>query len=919
MSYFLKYFGENNYVSDQREMFVKCPFPHTDPDTGIEYFETRPSAHVNLDKNVYHCKVCKSQHSEVSFYAAINQVSYRQALELIDLSDKTVDTWTQNEELLEKSEAPKKLIRDFGWENIYKDLRLGYEGAGISFPIFMNDVFMGSCRYVPEGNPKTKLSKGIKNLIFPYDLWDREKETLLVAGFKDCATARSYGYNAITFTHGEGSLPKLFKNVFKGKKIYIIYDNDPAGKQGAIKTAIFIRESGGFPYIVDLSIVCAEHGEDIHDFFKKYKKGTKDLDKLLQETEPFNDETYEIERNKEYPLVKLEEATKGKYHNQVISSRVVVTAKWDHAYQVPEYVEFVKLTEPSKNCVMKKDEKRVFALDEENIKDLLYLTENEDKLKANLKRLVRIPKNEMGVSMQILSRVNVFQAAVVDDISINDPEYKPFELIVYTIGDSLSSGDKSRIFYKAVPHPLQEQRVVGLVTRTEQSDIAISNFKVTESVKDSLKVFQTDNVKEKMKENAERLKAIAGVETLPQIAWTVDLFYNTPLEFMWHDRKERAYLDVMMIGESRTGKSQTAKKLMELYELGVFTSLKTASKAGLIGGSDPSLGGYKTKLGVLPRNHRGAVIMEEFSGASKDLISSLTDIRSSNMVRIDRVNGTTVAPAMVRMLSISNQRKNSQGETIPLRQQSSGVEVVTNLIGASEDIGRYDFFILIDKADEYISPNLKAELEPFPKESYLNRVRWIWSRKPEQIQIDDNVKEYIVHVSNKLNQKYDCHINFFGVETWKKLTRLAIATAAICVSTEDFETLQVNIDHVEWAKNFLIACYDNDLFNLKSYVDNERKYTECPETSVAVLQGLYHTNKNLIISLSRGTEFSQRQLQALSGLDNKEFHRIMSTFAEAYFIRYSRTGERIIPTERFRKAFRQLNNKEHMQRVGQEI
>lgn len=922
MSYFLEYFGEDNHISNG-EMFVKCPFPHTDPITKKEYFETRPSAHINLEKKVFHCKVCNESHSEISFFATINHMSYRQALELINSENvEKRDEWSDNEKFLEESPQAMALIQKYGWTSVYKNLRLGYEGAGISFPIIMNNIFLGSCRYVPEGNPKAILAKGTKSGIFPYDYWDKEADyTLLTAGFKDCVTAISYGFNAITFTHGEGSFPTLFKNVFKDKKVYIAYDNDMAGREGAIQASVHIREAGGIPYIVDLSLVCTESGEDIHDFFHKYHKTKEDLEKIIETSEPFNDEIYEKERNKIYPLINLEESTVGKYHNRTVSSRVMIAAKWEHVHQVPEYVEFKKVSEPDKNDLMLQGEVKTFSLDEENIKDLLYLTEDEDKMNRYLRRLAGVPPKESGVVMRILSRINVFQVVAMDDVSnsASDEAYKPFEMVMYSVGQSLQSGDKIRVFYKAVPHPLQEQKVVGIITRIEKSDLDIENFKVTDEVIESLKVFQTDNVPEKMKENAERLKAIAGVETLPQIAWTVDLFFNTPLEFMWGDRKERAYLDVMMIGESRTGKSQTAKKLMNLYELGVFTSLKTATKAGLIGGSDQTAGGYRTKLGVLPRNHRGAVIMEEFSGASKELISSLTDIRSSNMVRIDRVNGTTVAPALVRMLSISNQRKNSQGETIPLRQQSSGVEVVTNLIGTAEDIGRYDFFILIDKPDKIISPNEKPKLKAFPKESYMNRIRWIWSRKPEQIIIEDNVKELIVDVAEKLNERFDCHINFFGVEAWKKLTRVAIATAGICVSTdENYETINVKEEHVIWARNFLIACYDNDLFNLRSYVENERKYTECPSISIKVLQGMYESNKRLITQLSRGTEFSQRQLQALSGLDTKDFNRVISTFAECYFIRYSRTGERIIPTERFRKAYREIDKNNSLRRVGSE-
>src|SRR5690554_1998014 len=424
MSYFLKYFGENNHISDQNEMFVRCPFPHTDPETGVVYKETRPSAHINLDKDVFHCKVCKESHSEVSFFAKMHNVSYRQALEIVEHANGQIDSWSGKEKLLEDTEVAKKIVYEFGWENVYKDLRLGYEGAGISFPIFMNDIFMGSCRYVPNGDPKTRLSKGAKNLIFPYDLWDREADyTLLTAGFKDCTTARSYGFNAITFTHGEGSLPKLFKPAFKNKTVYIAYDNDAAGKQGAIKTAVFIKDAGGTPYIVDISTVCAENGEDIHDYFKKYKKTKEDLISLIKSTEMFDDATYEKERSKEYPLIRLEEATKGQYHDRVVSSRVVVTAKWEHAHQVPEYVQFEKFDDPRKNDILQKGEKRTFALDEENIKDLLYLTENEDKLRIYLRRLAGIPKNETSVSMKILSRVNVFQSVVVDDLSTTDKEY----------------------------------------------------------------------------------------------------------------------------------------------------------------------------------------------------------------------------------------------------------------------------------------------------------------------------------------------------------------------------------------------------------------------------------------------------------------------------------------------------------------
>ena len=934
MDFFYKYFGEDNHISEAtNEMHVRCPFPHKDPQTGETYKESNASAHINLDRSVYHCKVCGESHSEASFMSKVNNIKYKEAMQLLDMMEANgyQDHWSNLQENLNKSESAMNLLDSLGLMQVADSLRIGYEGSGISFPVFVNGVLLASCRYNPTSKPKAKLSKGAKNLIFPYDLWvEDERPTLLCAGFKDASIARVFNYNAITFTHGENSFPKLFKYQFNGKKVYITYDNDAAGKEGAIKAATFIKQVGGDPYIVDLSSVCTEKGEDIHDFFMKYRKSSADLDKLIEQTEPFNDEQYEKERNKHFPLVKLEESTQGKYHNRIVSSRVAVTAKWEQAFRVPEVIEFIKFIEPTKACTMEENEKRTLTIDEDNIQDILYLCDSglkEDQIRKNLKKLAKIPNNEKGVAIVEKSYVNVFKALITDDvvsetIDMADSAYNPTELVAFTLEQSLSSGEKARIFYKPVSHPLQAQQVVAVVTAIEESDIAIKNFQVTDDVVESLKVFQVkdgETVNSKMKEIAERVKAIAGPETLPQLAWATDLFYHTPLRFNWLDRTERAYLDAMVIGESRTGKSQTAKKLLETYELGVFTALKTATKAGLIGGSDQTAGGYKTKLGVIPRNHKGALIMEEFSGASQDLISQLTDIRSSNMVRMERVNGSTTAPAMVRMLSLSNVRKGPNGEVTPLREHPSGVDVVTRLIGAAEDIGRYDFFLLVDKPDEYIDPNTKVELEAFPKESYLNRVRWIWSRTAEQIVLNEAVREYIIEASNKLNRDYDSHINFFGPETWKKLSRLAIATAAmVCSIDETGQNLIVLPEHVDWAKKFLVACYDNDLFNLKTYVDDERKYTTCPQTSVVALQGIYTQHKTLVLQLEKGTDFSQTQLKAIAGLDNTDFNKVFNRLSECYFIKFSRTGERIAPTGRFRKALKKLKRNEYMAQIGSE-
>jgi DNA replicative helicase MCM subunit Mcm2 (Cdc46/Mcm family) len=424
-----------------------------------------------------------------------------------------------------------------------------------------------------------------------------------------------------------------------------------------------------------------------------------------------------------------------------------------------------------------------------------------------------------------------------------------------------------------------------------------------------------ETIETKMNELYERSKGIIGVEARKDVFYATDMYFHTPLDFNFARKTERAYLDLMIVGDERTGKSQTAKKLLQLYELGIITSLKTATVAGLLGGSDQTAGGWKTKLGLIPRNHRGALILEEFSGGGQELISKLTEVRSSNRVRLTRVNGTIDVPAQVRMLSISNPATNSDGTSTPLRNYPHGIKILLDLVGASADLARYDFFVLVEDAENYTSPLATFDQEPYPKDSYQNRVRWVWSRKAEQIIIDPEVQDFIVKRGEELNKTYNSHIKLFGPEVWKKLTRMAIATAGmVCSMSEDGQNLIVKKEHVEWARGYLVGCYDNSIFKLREYVESQRALVECNEEAIHNLQGIYQTSPIMLKQLELSTEMNQRDLQMVSGLEPREFAKVLNRLVLAGFIEY---GSKIQPTVRFRTAMQKIDKNTFMRRLGE--
>jgi 5S rRNA maturation endonuclease (ribonuclease M5) len=930
MEFFRKYFSNSQWIEfDTGEIGVLCPFPHKD-EKGNQYYESVPSAHISETKSTFHCKVCGKGLSEAGFVAQIQGVSYRDALVLLkEMEEKGSNTWDQFRENFTNSEGPKTLWKSLGLtEETAELLQVGYNGEGIDFPVFIYGDLLDVRNYVPGRKPAKVMSqRKAKNLLVPFDIWRQDdRPTLLCAGEKDMAIARQMGFNALTFTGGEQAFPKLFKASFKGKKFFICYDNDQAGHEGARKIASMLKDCGAIPYVVTGHYsVCTGKGEDIHDFFIKYGRTGNDLQRLIDGTVEFTEEDYRTEQAKYIPNVSITDAMDGKYSNRLVSSRVQVVATYEEGWIVPEYAEIEK-TRESGNDTMKAGETATYTLDENNIKDILLLMDSnlkESQVKDNIKMLCGIPIRESNTRLKVKSRIKIHKAVVADDmesetVTDDDQSQSMRELLVYSVNQALEPGKKYRMFYKPVPHPLKGMQIVGVVTKLEESDISMNNFHLNDRVLDSLKCFQVgpnESVAIKMDELYERSKGIIGAFARREAVWATELFYNTPLEFYFGGRLERAYIDAMIIGPERSGKSESAKHMMRTYELGLIASLKTTTVAGLMGGSDQTAGGWKTKLGLLPRNHKGAIILEEFSGGGQEIVSKLTEARSSGRVRITRVNGSIDVPAKVRMLSISNVAKDSNGTTIPIRNYPHGIKIIQDLVGTSEDIARYDFFLVLDEPKEYISPLTKIEKEAFDKSAYQNRVRWIWSRKPEQIVISPEVEQFIVDEAMDLNHKYNSSIKLFGPEAWKKLVRIAMACAAmVCSLSADGQCLIVKQEHVEWAKGFMVSLYDNGIFKLVPYVENQRRQEEADEAAISRLQGMYDTNPIIFKQLEMCTEIGVRDLQMISGMEQKEFMRVIASLVGCDFISF---GTKVIPTQRFRMAMNQIDRYTYLPKLGE--
>lgn len=926
-SFFEYYFSE--YDFEKKETAVCCPFPHH-TESGVEYQETIPSAHINLDKGVFHCKVCEKGLSEVSFISEILGCKYEAASKIASLyrDVENLHSWNQ----LKLNPRTKEICNELGIsDEVIEELHLKTENReeDIAFPVLMYGKVVDVRNYSPYNRAAKIRSRAgsTTGMVIPFDLWINTNPhtwTIICAGEKDMAVARSNGFNAITLTGGEKALPKILKP-FKNRRVAICYDHDEAGIEGAKSVAAAI-----LPYAAEVRVctgfheVCKEHGEDITDFFTKYKKTKRDLQKYIIDSPVFTPEEAAVVSKVTHPFVTLLEASQPKYIGRVVQSNIQVVATYEKAMPVPTTIHAVKLniSGDDKYNLMQQGETRDWELCDKTCQDVLKLVDNnftEQQIRDNTREILGITKIERDVKIERPTKETVYQCNVTDLFEVTTKNPQTIEFVAYVIGKRLESGKKYCITYKLTPHPFKGQQLTMIILDATEAADSITDFHLTEDNKKMLDQVKNmeGSVHDKVETLSEMAKSYIGYDGYNKLIKAIDLSFHAALQFNFNGNTERGTLDTLIVTESRIGKSSTAEALQKLYSLGTFVSLAggNATIAGIIGGSNKVNGSFQTRAGLLPMNHRGLVIFEELAKCDKDLVKALTDTRSSGSVKITRVSGDLQLPALVRMITLSNVKSSSKNIQ-PIASYPNGITILVDLIGAPEDIARYDLMLVMgETGNRIIDPNWRP-ITPFEPEVYRTKIRWVWSRNPDQIIITRDVVEYIFKKCNELNSKYDSHIKIFGTEAWKKVARLATAIAGYVVSTDDtYEKIIVTTECVDEAVDYLISCYDNNTFKLKEYVDNERRYGDIDDDGIKLLQDIYNQSPMTIRQLSVLDKTNRMNLTSATGLDNDMYNKLMNRLVQGAFVKFD--GYDIVPTERFRKGFGLIDKSGNIVRLGE--
>jgi 5S rRNA maturation endonuclease (ribonuclease M5) len=743
--------------------------------------------------------------------------------------------------------------------------------------------------------PKWQSNKGAEaGFLIPHDLIDKSVGVVYIfEGEKDMAMARSLGINGCTLTGGAGATPNNYAlGVLKGRDVIICYDNDDAGRDGVKHLTKILKKVCTSVKYVNLAPVCVENKEDFWDFINKYHKDAFDFYDLPAEGLPEE----EIKRKKTPIKFALE--------SNIISSKlvadVIVSAEYSDNYAIPSIATFEKV-EDTKNGNMVVGETKTWYLNKDNLKQYLELIEvsaKKQEVTGKLKGFVGADKD--GIKSDIGEYRTVFKIRVMDKEESSDK----FALDIYSF-TPMVVGRTYEIEYTIHPHPTKNQKLVAIADEVVDID-AYMDFKP------SMEQLNKFHSKGAIADQVDYLYQNAKHHIAPHLnknLWLMsDLVFNSILEFDYGGLL-RGALDVFILGDTQVGKSETTSKLTELYQFGHFLSLKTSTTVGLIGGSNKGDGSWLNTIGAIPRQHKGLAVMEEFSGAKPEFIKTMTDIRSSGKLRLARAAGELNVPCRLRMITISNPINDDNGNPRFLSTFPNGVMPLMELIKSAEDVARYDGFLLVEKVKSVFNPFAShVDLDnPIPKEAYEHKIRWVATRKVQDVVFKGDTKSYIWEKAMELNGMFESNFPLFSTTTTdKKLARFSVAMAALLVSTDaTYEKVIVTKEIVDYVVQYLTNIYDNNAFKLKEYKQEFDSYNLITPSELNELQRLYPHNSTLLDFLNNQSSTSRTNLMTISGLERDDFTKLFNVMVRTRLVRLQ--GETVFPTEKLRLGMRQIN------------
>lgn len=864
-----------------------------------------------------------------------------------------------NDALIDRLEKAKGIKRD----TIVRR-ELGYEATQqrYSIPIFDADRRVTNVRrYRPDNkDPVGKMinmpGHGSHLALFPLDNLTRpstefsrehfgesaremlncalptDEPLVLTEGEIKALLLEQLGFRGVSATGGANSWNTQLTELFKGRKVFICYDMDETGKRMAVRVANQLNKIAAWVGIVQLPLPGTKEQKDVTDYFLAANYGPQDFANLLLATQRFTPKSRKsiAEDDTQVYQVSLRNSVKAQYAGKCIETDFVVASKDSAPFIVPTKVRVNCDRDQGDLCqhcaIFKRGKTDTLADNEFELAEaddamLRMLNVRHEQQENVIREIHGIARCRASIIEKVTS-INVEHMKLVPAVDLSNPESTEEDCsrVGYRVGFGIEPNAVYRGRGYVLPEPLTQSAVLMFTDVTPAVD-SLTEFKgaVTEEELASLKVFQPadQNSVSSIQEFLNRLHDdlsmnVTGIYDRNDMHLFMDLAWHSALylpgaPFGKHE-PERGWCDMLVIGDTRQGKTETAQRLRQHYGVGSWAPAKICTRAGLIGSAQQVGTRWHIAWGMVPSADRQLVVIEEAKGMDKEVIQQMTDTRSSGKAMLIMVE-TATTYARTRLLWLSNPRSDRSLDTYPF-----GVEAVKELIGAQEDVSRFTAVMAVasGEVDEKTltgDPGKRHRPAHFATSVLCRRlVLWAWTRGSEDIIFTPDALDAIREVTGQHTKLFSAGIPLVEPADHRfKLARLSAALANRLFSCDaEMKKLVVTAGHVRYIGDFLTQLYSKSCFAYDQWSAIERNAREIrheQRVKDALVNAGEHYAEACRAMLSL-PEITNADLEDLFGIDRDKARDLMAVLTQGQCIRRRKQARYRTPA--FNKLLKEL-------------
>lgn len=848
----------------ENQLYACCPF----------HKEKTPSFTVNEETGEWYCHAGCGGGAEKEFIAKYYDVSnevakyalsyYAQHGSMPFPTEEQIKSWHKN-----LCNMPREIeaMSEYGWtKQIVDDLHIGFYDDRIIIPIkSRTGYWVNARRYLPvhRRNSDSHNAKclNIRKLgqkrYYPYEAFDEDK-IYVVEGEKDCIAARAQGFNAVTSTGGS-AIPSEEIYLFKNKDVVLMLDTDSVGKRNVKNYVTLLKGVARSIQIVDLPV------KDFADYYHEYKN--VDIDQYTRDYAEVQQAEESVEAT-DITLVRSEFTEN--LNTWVKLNKMSVSGVEPKIYTIPTKLKVVcKNAACSKPCPLafsnSSDAAQYVDVDP---RQMLQFVDSADSAQDTFLRKLYGCRSVTAEPVDYINCQKViFQesASFIDGLEESSFESR-YGIYMYT-DFRLNATLKYNFEACRVTDPRTQKNYymirsaenLGMLRPVVNED----NFeKFRKVARESL------NFQELISTYYNEWMPALAIEGRPDLFGALILTYCSVTEIPWQAGIIKGWLDTMVIGDTRTGKSQMAQRLVKTLGMGGYINGENARRTGVIGGVQRFGDSWVITWGAIPMNDRGLLIIDEASGLEVDDIKDLSSTRSSGAVTLNKiVKGE--ARARTRLIWLSNPRSGRNLADFYWK----GYGAFQEFIPVAEDQARYDLVLTAAREDIDVLDGIDSEVQP-KVEPWIDLFNAAWGIPAEDIIFPQGFKVKVREVAHRINDEYGGGPLIVGVAVHEKLLRICCAVAVLCGEIHEGK-LYVSEKHLEWAYEFLKMTLEKESFAYADYIREFKRAQSKKTENVKFIRGLLSVHPALRILLS-SSSFKGFQFQEILGIDRTDSAKIMS-------------------------------------------